>query len=245
MKKIIWSLFDSETAITKKLESEKYKVFTIGLASDSSMTNDFINIDLSKKRCIKKLSKLPKPDIIFASPPCETWVNVSVGSVRLFDRNYKEYNLYWQKNFKPNDFTKEHRNRRLMGQKTAYWTAKIIKGFNPDLWVVENGASSLIFEYLYNYHALKGHQNRCRYSAYCNREFSEKPTIFYSNRQMMLKNNKVKSNKRISANAKSNPKIIPGYVQVTTYAERSKVPLEVYQDILKHYEGKGQKTLFS
>ena len=242
MMKIIWSLFDSETAITKELESENYKVYTIGIGSSSSMTNDFINIDLSKKSCLKKLSKLPSPDIIFASPPCESWVIVNIGSVQFFERNYREYNLYWQKDFKPNDFTKEHRERRLMGQKTAYYTAEIIKKFNPELWVVENGVSSFIFKYLYKYHNLDGYKNYARYSAYDNIKFSEKPTIFYSNKKFMLRNNIVKSNKRITSRRKS--KNIDSFIKIKTYGDRSRVPFGIYEDIINFYEGKGQQTLF-
>ncbi len=244
MKKIIWSLFDSETAITKELESENYKVYTIGIASSSSITNDFINIDLSKKSCLKKLSKLPRPDIIFASPPCETWVRLNIGNVRFFVRNYREYNLYWQKDFKPNDFKEEHRECRLMGQQTAYWTAKIIKKFNPELWVVENGASSFIFKYLYKYHNLKGYKNYARYSAYDNIEFSEKPTIFYSNKKFMLRNNIVKSNKKIAPSLKYNRRNIKGFIEIKTYGDRSRVPFGIYEDIINFYEGKGQQTLF-
>ena len=44
MKKVIWSLFDSETAITQELNSEKYIVYSIGLPSSSAITNNFIKI---------------------------------------------------------------------------------------------------------------------------------------------------------------------------------------------------------
>ncbi len=40
--KIIWSLFDSETAITQQLNSEEYKVYSIGLPSSSAITDKFI-----------------------------------------------------------------------------------------------------------------------------------------------------------------------------------------------------------
>jgi len=33
MKKVIWSLFDSETAITQQLNSDEYIVYSIGLPS--------------------------------------------------------------------------------------------------------------------------------------------------------------------------------------------------------------------
>lgn len=164
--KIIWSLFDSETAITQELNSEKYKVYSIGLPSSSAITDNFIKIDLSKKSCLKKLSKLPKPDYIFASPPCETWVLVNIGCVRFYKRNFNEYNLYWQKNYKPNNYATHHRELRLLGQKTAYYTMRIIKEFKPKYWFIENGASSLIFKYLYKYHNLKGYKNRLEYSSY-------------------------------------------------------------------------------
>ena len=109
MKKVIWSLFDSETAITQQLNSDEYIVYSIGLPSSSAATDNFIKMDLSKRSCLTKLDKLPKPDIIFSSPPCETWVNVSIGNVGKYNRNFNEYNLYWQKDFKPNNFAKHHK----------------------------------------------------------------------------------------------------------------------------------------
>ena len=126
MKKVIWSLFDSETAVTQELNSDEYIVYSIGLPSSTSITDNFIKMDLSKKSCLKKLEKLPKPDIIFASPHCESWVTVNIGSIIHFNRNFNEYNFYWQKNFKENDFLPKYRLKRLLGQKTAYFTSDLI-----------------------------------------------------------------------------------------------------------------------
>lgn len=261
MKKVIWSLFDSETAITQELNSDEYIVYSIGLPSSSAATNNFIKMDLSKRSCLRKLEKLPKPDIIFASPPCESWVNVSIGCVRFFERNFNEHNLYWQKNFKPNDFTKQHRENRLLGQKTAFYTAEIIKKFKPELWCVENGITSLIFKYLYNYNNLHGYKNILDYDSY-NLEFSKKPTCFYSNKKMILKKNQNKNqNKnRITINKGMIKKVLKtnewlGYDSPTaylkekfnikeSYCERSKVPIELYKHILSIYEGKEQLNLF-
>lgn len=181
MKKVIWSLFDSETAITQQLNSNEYIVYSIGIPSSSAITDNFINMDLSKRSCLTKLEKLPKPDIIFASPPCETWVTVNIGNVIHFKRNFNEHNLYWQKNYKGNDFTEKHRKLRLYGQKTAYFTATIIKRYKPELWCLENGSSSLIFKYLDKYHNLNGNQNKTYYSSYDNINFGRKPTTIYSN----------------------------------------------------------------
>lgn len=259
--KIIWSLFDSETAITQELNSEKHKVYSIGLPSISAITDNFIKIDLSKKSCLKKLSKLPKPDYIFASPPCETWVNVNIGNVRFYERNYNEYNLYWQKNFNPNNYATHHRELRLLGQKTAYWTMRIIKEFKPKYWFIENGASSIIFEYLHKYHNLKGYKNRLEYSSY-DKNFSMKPTIIYSNKKLLLKRNNVKSNV-IIAISKNECDYVRRHIDykalgynsptayiknkreyIETYAKRSKVPIELYEDILFQIENNPYPTLF-
>lgn len=241
-KKIIWSLFDSETAITQKLNDENYTVFSIGLPSSSAITDNFIKMDLSRKSCLKKLEKLPKPDIIFASPPCETWVTVNIGNVRFYNRNFNEHNLYWQKNFKPNNYAFHHKELRLSGQKTAYFTAKIIQKFTPELWCIENGSSSLIFKYLYKYHNLKGNQNKTYYSSYDNINFGRKPTTIYSNLKMNLRNDFKESNIATTDHLTGNKR---GTKEVRMdYATRSAVPIQLYQHILDIYEGNGQQTLF-
>ena len=242
MKKIIWSLFDSETAITQKLNSDNYIVYSIGLPSSSAVTDNFIKMDLSKKSCLKKLEKLPKPDVIFASPPCETWVMVNIGNVVYFERNFNEYNFYWQRNFKGNDFRPKHRLNRLLSQKTAYFTSEIIKKFKPDLWCIENGSSSLIFKYLYKYHSLKGNQNKTYYSSYDNINFGRKPTTIYSNLKMNLRNDFKKSNIATTDHLVGSKR---GTKEVRMdYASRSAVPIQLYQHILMIYEGKQQLNLF-
>lgn len=242
MKKVIWSLFDSETAITQKLNSDEYIVYSIGLPSSSAITDNFIHIDLSKKSCLKKLEKLPKPDIIFASPPCETWVVVNIGNVRFYKRNFKEHNLYWQRDFKSNKFKKIFEERRLLGQKTAYWTAKIIQKFNPELWCVENGSSSLIFKYLYKYHNLKGNKNKTYYSSYDNINFGRKPTAIYSNLKMNLRTDFKKSDIATTDHLTGSKR---GTKEVRMdYATRSAVPIQLYEHILRIYEGREQLQLF-
>jgi hypothetical protein len=242
MKKVIWSLFDSETAITQELNSDEYVVYSIGLPSSSATTENFIKMDLSKRSCLKKLDKLPKPDIIFASPPCESWVMVSIGNVIHFERNFNEYNLYWQKNFKKNDFTKQHRKNRLLGQKTAYFTSQIIKKFKPLFWCIENGSSSLIFKYLNKYHNLKGNQNKTYYSSYDNINFGRKPTTIYSNLILNLRDDFKKSNintvDHLTGNKRGTKKVL------YDYSDRSRVPIELYKHILSIYEGKEQLNLF-
>lgn len=235
-------MFDSETAITQKLNSDKYIVYSIGLPSSSAITDNFIKMDLSRRSCLKKLEKLPKPDIIFASPPCETWVDVNIGNVRFFKRNYNEHNLYWQRNFKSNKFKIIFEKRRLIGQKTAYFTSEIIKKFKPEMWCIENGSSSLIFKYLYKWHNLKGNQNKTYYSSYDNINFGRKPTTIYSNFKMNLRQD-FKESKKLTVRSipKNNNK---NKITLDYYSDRSAVPIELYHHILEIYEGKGQLNLF-
>lgn len=242
MKKVIWSLFDSETAITQKLNSDEYVVYSIGLPSSSSYTDNFIKMDLSRRSCLKKLEKLPKPDIIFASPPCETWVDVNIGNCRFYERNYNEHNLYWQRNFKPNNYVYKHKSLRLMGQKTAYYTAEIIKKFKPFLWCIENGSSSLLFKYLKNYHSLTGNKNKTYYSSYDHINFSRKPTTFYSNFVLRLRTDYKKAHKIIVSESISKRK--EGFKYLKDYSERSAVPIQLYEHILRIFEGKEQLSLF-
>jgi len=251
MKKVIWSLFDSETAITQQLNSDEYIVYSIGLPSSSAVTDNFIKMDLSKRSCLTKLEKLPKPDIIFASPPCETWVDVSIGLTRLYKRNFNEHNLYWQRNFKSNKFKKVFEQRRLLGQKTAFYTAEIVKKFTPDLWCIENGSSSMIFKYLNKYNNLKGYLNKCYYDSYDKINFSKKPTTIFSNKNMLLKKTNIKNNNnRITTNNNFLNKVKKGLINIEDYnikkdyCERSKVPIELYKHILNIYEGKEQLNLF-
>ena len=242
MKKVIWSLFDSETAVTQELNSDEYIVYSIGLPSSTAITDNFIKMDLSKKSCLKKLEKLPKPDIIFASPPCESWVTVNIGTIIHFNRNFNEYNFYWQKNFKGNDFLPKYRLKRLLGQKTAYFTSEIIKKFKPELWCIENGSSSLIFKYLYKYHNLNGNQNKTYYSSYDNINFGRKPTTIYSNLKINLRQDFKKSNIATTDHLTGKKR---GTKQVLfDYSDRSRVPIQLYHHILNIYEGKQQLILF-
>lgn len=242
MKKVIWSLFDSETAITQELNTEEYTIYSIGLPSSSAITDNFISMDLSRRSCLKKLEKLPKPDIIFASPPCETWVDLNIGNVRFYKRNYNEHNLYWQRNFKPNNYAFKHKKLRLLGQRTAYFTFKIIEKFNPELWCIENGSSSLIFKYLNKYYKLQGNKNKTYYSSYDHVNFSRKPTTIFSNKKLYLRNNFKKGSKIIVSEAMNKRK--EGIKYLSDYSERSAVPIELYHHILEIHSGQHQQSLF-
>ena len=84
-KMIIWALFDSGNGCYKQVADtvEDIEIYSVGLDVQNKNAH-FINLNLasydyvSKKNPIyKELDKLPTPDLIIASPPCESW---SVGS---------------------------------------------------------------------------------------------------------------------------------------------------------------------
>lgn len=82
MERVIWSLFDSETAtVAKVAEPMGYDVYSFGKGKGTRHTH----LDLSDfEKAKSMLDNYPKPDYIFASPPCESWVLISKG-------NYYDY----------------------------------------------------------------------------------------------------------------------------------------------------------
>jgi len=229
--KIIWWLFQSETAPPV---FDGYENYAFGIGGGT----DHIHMDLSTLDCIKELEKYPKPDVIFASPPCETWVNVSVGNIKKFSTK-KGINQYYEcRNFTPFDFKVEYKNRRLNGENTAMTTAKVIQHFKPKYWFIENGNSSLIFRFLNIRYGLNGFLNKYCYAAYGFDVW--KPTIIYSNKSLFLYSKR--PNRKLNLITTGNRKNKITYesckakgIEVfrkNDYARKSKVPPKLYQSIL-------------
>jgi hypothetical protein len=226
MRKVIWSLFDSETATVAKTFPE-HEVYSFGIGGGT----EHIHLDLSNFDTAKKeLDKYPKPAYIFASPPCETWVNVSVGQKRFYTKE-NGYNLYWKNKWTPFDFTPKHREKRINGENTVATTAKIIQYYKPKCWAIENGNSSLLFSYIYEFNGLSGFLNKCRYSNY--KANVIKPTIIKSNKMLILLNS---PRKDVGCHIKK--------IEELRGKDRSIVPPLLYKDILRQFEHGGQKTLF-
>ena len=169
-KMIIWSLFDSGNGSYFKVlkDMDNIENFSIGL--DIENKNDhFINVDLSdysflfgKDKLINKLSELPKPDLIIASPPCESWSVASAMTngnacwkqekadslfapqTPLSRYTVREYKDYKTSQFKPD----RSLVKRINGELTIFNTIKIIKHFKPKYYVIENPAHGRIWEYI-------------------------------------------------------------------------------------------------
>ena len=83
---IVWALFDSGngsyTKGVKKLDKD-IEIYPIGIDIENK-NHHFINLNLADysrlfgdNTLFDTLDKLPKPDLIIASPPCESWSNAS------------------------------------------------------------------------------------------------------------------------------------------------------------------------
>jgi len=186
---------------------------------------------------IPELCKYPKPDVIFASPPCASWVSVSIGNVKKMT-DEKGLNFHWKNKWTPFDFNEIAKKKRLNGIYTALTTAAIIKFFQPKYWAIENGASSLLFSYLYTFANLKGVKNKCNYYSY---GFDAlKPTIIYSNKTIYL--NALKPNKLLRSvvdNDSEKLRLLKKQMNlngITKYKDRSKVPPRLYQAIMQQFK---------
>lgn len=238
---IVWSLFDSGNGSYAKVASDfsQLENYSIGVDRENK-NNHFINYNLADYSCLfgeddlfTTLDKLPKPDVILASPPCESW---SVASAMrggnacwkqetgdaLFEpqqplsrftiRNFDDYKDY---QFKPI----KSQLTRINGELTIINTIRIIKRYEPAVYVIENPAYGRIWEYI---DEILGHKieydNLTYYNNY-NDYIVRKPTKLGSNIDFNLKK-----------------EVIPNEIDFRdtgwNYNERSNIPQELVRDIL-------------
>jgi hypothetical protein len=240
-KKIIWSLFDSENAIVSEAIKKtgmtgEYAVYSFGKGEGTN----HIHLDLSEFEPAKReLDKYPKPDYLFASPPCNSWSLANYCNKRYYT-DEKVLNFYYKNKWEANTYLSlEQNNKRLNGENTALTTAGIIKHYSPKAWAIENGTRSKLFAYLFERGNLSGYKNLTNYYSY---GFNYvKPTTIYSNCILNLKN---KSWIKDVNQLEKLENHISGYTNEDMARHRSKVPKALYIDILKEFSIGGQKPLF-
>ena len=212
---IIWALYDdAESSYNKAIKryfDKKFIIYSIGindLVFEKSKYYFYKKIDLSliNFNLIKELNKLPRPDIILASPPCESWSGADCGGVMVKSitkngewviKNKKYYDKYNEKAHpvKRRKFIQKETSR-ILGEATIGATIKIIEEFKPKYWVIENPFTSKTWkfqEFHWNF-GNKAFHNKTYYSSY-DKNFSSKPTIFKSNINLNLKSKKEIGNK--------------------------------------------------
>ncbi|MGM7413874.1 DNA methyltransferase [Lactococcus lactis] len=253
MKKVVWALFDSGNGCYKQAVKKYYgddvKIISIGIDIENKNT-DFLNLDLSdtseyfgESNLFKELDNLPKPDIILASPPCESWSNASAmlnGNVCWYTEST---DTMFGQEFVSNEFTIRTRQQletkndtpfkkhwwktvysRLNGELCAFNTIRIIERYQPEVWVIENPQSSRIWKYYKQIQDFQGIKNIAHYSAYDSERYSKKPTCFYSNLMFNLKTTDEQS--KLTFRGLGDKGIS------RSYNIRSEIPLQLIKDIL-------------
>ena len=233
--KVIWALYDDGNCSYKKAIEKyfdgQYKVYCVGINEqpfEDTENYKYKQIDLSmlNSNLIKDLSKLPQPDIILASPPCESWSGADCNG-RMFkwidDKGnwiVQNKNFYDAYNKKCNPVKRRYfiqkEKSRILGEATIGATIEIIKYFNPKIWIIENPQTSKTWMYQKYHWNFLGNENLAYYSSYDN-NFSKKPTIFKSNLKLNLKTNKSLSNKN--------------HIAKGSYLKRSSIPGLLIKDI--------------
>ena len=195
----IWSLYDDGNMSYNKAISKFFpNIVNISIGKIAHFDiNNYYQIDLSifNDDLINELAKLPKPDIILASPPCESWSNADVikniKEITSFGIELTNYETFVEFNktskMQRNFFHKQ--KTRLLGEATSIATFKIIQHFKPKIWIIENPQTSKIWKYFYYYLNFRGFENKTNYAIWDN-TFSLKPTIFMSNINLYLTNKK-------------------------------------------------------
>lgn len=238
-KLIVWALFDSGNGCYKKVADsmKDVEIYSIGLDRENQNSH-FINLNLADYSYLfgdctlyTILDKLPKPDLIIASPPCESW---SVASA-MFKGNacwksIEDVNLFGNKiltKFCIRDYTDYERYQykpenqiitRINGELCIYNTIKIIKKYNPKFYIIENPAYGKIWEYMNKILGFKWDFDNLTY--YNNYGFSiKKPTKFASNVDLELNSSNQKG--RICLK------------KVSNYNERSNIPFPLVQQIFE------------
>lgn len=254
-KMTVWALFDSGNgSYTKGVDTlnrsggANIDIYPVGIDIEKK-NNHFINLNLvdysrlfGNNTLFDELDKLPKPDLIIASPPCESWSNASAMS---------EGNACWKQEdisdslfvpqMEPSMFTIRNNSdydkvfvnykydrqfmKRVNGELTAFNTIEIIKRYKPMYFIIENPASGRLWKYIEDVIGFKlPYYNLTRYNNY---DYPlQKPTKFASNLNLGLKNDIIKQDVEWKHFSKS-------------YNERSNIPqklvIEIFTKVYKRF----------
>lgn len=238
---IVWALFDSGNGCYAQAAKDFPEIELYSIGMDKEHKNDhFINLDLAAYSFDGKanplfmvLDQLPEPDVILASPPCESWSVASamkngnaswkqeVGDSlfqpqlplsRFTVRDYKDYEGV---QFIP----EKSLINRINGELCTFNTIQIIKRYSPKIHVIENPAGSRIWDYVDQVLGFNLTYDNLTY--YNNYDYPiKKPTKFKSNMNLKLRQEKIENEvswKSFSRN----------------YNTRSNIPMELVIDIFE------------
>lgn len=237
MKKIIiWALFDSGNGCyTKAAQSfPNIEIYPIGI--DIEQANDyFIPLNLADywrvfvdKTLFNVLDTLPQPDVILASPPCESfsvasamwggnacWKRENPKGSRFVIRHYSDYEV-------PQVPRKCYKYERLFfnrinGELCIYNTISIIQHYQPKVFIIENPLASRMWDYIKDVIGFSIPFDNPTYYGNYNYPI-KKPTKFKSNIDLGLKYENYYSGVRMNDVCK-------------TYNARSNIPASLIDSI--------------
>lgn len=204
MKKIVWDLFGGlNGSLEKSLDKNKYEILTFDILSKTKDGKENIVIDLANENInhlINILKSYKKPDIITASPMCNSfsaarryrdggtggWIIEDDKKIILRSKESFELNKSTKRNDKWDGITE----RAKLGKIAIENTFKIIEYFQPKYFYIENPKNSLIWNYIeYNMGINNYPKSAARYGSYDNFGM-KKDTIFLSNIILFLRNDK-------------------------------------------------------
>lgn len=266
-KKICWALFDSETgdyvSTVKHYFDDKIDIFGVGLSHYGKNTDHYVNFNLADFSELfgganigeKLLKILPRPDIIVASPPCESWSHMtSINNGNIHWKRYASKLFPENKVFQLQDvdvstgFVKNNGIKtfytRVNGELCHQNTWEIIKKVKPKVFMVEN-PDNYSWEYIHKYIAggiPKIYMNNLVYSAYEPERFSPKKEIFGSNIKLKLKTYGIYRNgSSIKGELDKN-----GFIS-KDYGTRSKIPelalKDFFEQVLDYIERENENKI--
>lgn len=252
---VVWALFDSGNGsyfkgakALNRSGGANIDIYSIGIDIENK-NNHFINLNLADygrlfgdNTLFDELDKLPKPDLIIASPPCESWsVACAMSNGTAFWKREDLSDSLFLPQRKPSPFTIRSKQdyidafhdydfeklfmKRLNGELTVFNTIQILKRYQPQYWIIENPANSKMWEYIQK--ILGFHLPYINLVRYNNYDYPlQKPTKFVGNIFLNL-NSEVKPAKTTLTNFSK------------SYNERSNIPqklvIEIFEKVYKEF----------
>src|SRR5699024_3760305 len=149
-------------SIGKAFKEKGHEVYSVEW--DKQHKNIDLYADIATVTSQQILEEFGKPDIIWASPPCESWSVASAMKDGNASRKQEKgdslfstqtplsrFTIRGYKDYEPaNVQFKYDRSfvNRINGELCTYNTIKIIKHFKPKYYIIENPATSRMWEYI-------------------------------------------------------------------------------------------------
>lgn len=208
-KRVIWDLFgggqNSVFLTLKELNLlENYDVYTFDITEP--IHDKQFKIDLAQDHIIDIFKQFPQPDIIVASPLCQSFscvLNMKGGGTcfwkfnddrtKLIERPVSEFEAL-KAGFTKNLKADVQLFIKRLGQKCIDNTIALIQHYQPQYWYIENPKQSLMWKYIELnrndwFDSDQYYLNECSYGKYG--YFTTKATIFLSNVPMNLLKGKI------------------------------------------------------